>query len=62
MEVVERDEVSIKQAGEETEVDAVRELGVQLIHLQVDLVQVLVNKSYQTLLHHLGYKINLFAQ
>ena len=31
----------------------VRELGLQLGDLKVDLVQVLVHKSHQALLHHL---------
>ena len=31
----------------------VRELGLQLSDLKVDLVQVLVHKSHQALLHHL---------
>ena len=38
----------------------VRELGLELGDLKVDLVQVLVHKSHQALLHHLG-KVKIIA-
>ena len=39
----------------------VRELGLELGDLKVDLVQVLVHKSHQALLHHLG-KVKIIAK
>ncbi len=53
MEVVERDEVPLQQPHEQGEVDAVGELGLQVVHVQVDLAQVLVGEGHQGLLHHL---------
>merc|ERR1719237_734517 len=53
VEVIEGDKVTLQQAGKQAEINPVRELGLQLGHLQVDLVEVLVHKSHQALLHHL---------
>ena len=53
MEVEERDEVPLKQSGEEAEVHAVGELRVQIVHLEIDLVQVLIHERYKGFLHHL---------
>ena len=53
MEVEERYEVPLKQPRKEAEVHAVRELRVQIVHLEVDLVQVLVHERYEGFLHHL---------
>ena len=39
----------------------VRELGLELGDLKVDLVQVLVHKSHQALLHHLR-KVKIIAK
>ncbi len=47
MELVERDEVSFEETDEEAEEDAVGELAVEVSHLQVQLVQVFVNKRHQ---------------
>ena len=53
MEVEERDEVALEKPGEEAEVNPVGELRVQVVHLEVDLVEVLIHKRHQGLLHHL---------
>ncbi len=53
VEVVERDEVPLQQPHEQGEVDAVGELGLQVVDVQVDLAQVLVGEGHQGLLHHL---------
>jgi len=53
MEVVEGYKVTFQEARKQTEVHPVRELGLELGDLKVDLVQVLVHKSHQALLHHL---------
>lgn len=53
MEVEERNEVPLEQPGEEAEVYSVGELRVQIVHLEVDLVQVLIHESYKGFLHHL---------
>ena len=47
------DKVSLKKSNEETEVDPVRELSVQIARLQVQLVQVLVRESQQWLFNEL---------
>ena len=56
VEVIERNEVSLEEAGQETEINPVRELALKLSNLQVDLVEVLVHKSDQALLNHLQYE------
>ena len=53
VEVEERNEVPLEQPGEEAEVYSVGELRVQIVHLEVDLVQVLIHESYKGFLHHL---------
>ena len=53
VEVVERHKVALQETGQEAEVDTVGELAVQLGHLQVDLVQMLVDKGDKALLDHL---------
>lgn len=53
MEVVKRHKVALQKAREKAEVDTVRELAVQFCHLQVDLVQMLVDKGDKALLDHL---------
>ena len=56
MEVVERDKVALEESAEEAEVDAVGELVVQVVHLEVDLVQVLVHERHQRFFDHLATK------
>ena len=46
MELVKRNEVSFEKSDEETEVDAVGKLSVEIRHLQVQLVQVFVHESH----------------
>ena len=54
VELVKRDEVTFEEADKKAEEDAVGELAVEVGHLQVQLVQVLVDKRHQRLLHHLS--------
>lgn len=49
-----RDEVTFEEADKKAEEDAVGELAVEVGHLQVQLVQVLVDERHQRLLHHLS--------
>ena len=44
----------VKDSKDQLHAHPVRELGLELSDLKVDLVQVLVHKSHQALLHHLG--------
>ena len=53
VEVEERDEVPLKQPGEEAEIHTVRELRVQIVDLEVDLVQMLVHERHERFLHNL---------
>ena len=53
MELIEGNKVPLEQPSEETEVDPVRELSVQIRHFQVQLVQVLVYKGDKRFFHHL---------
>ena len=50
MEVIERYKVTIQKAAEKTKIDTIRKLRVQVIHLKVDLVEMLVDKGHQGLL------------
>ena len=54
MEVEERDKVALEEPGEEAEVHPVGELRVQVVHLEVDLVEVLIHERHQGFLHHLS--------
>ena len=47
------DKVSFEEANKKAEEDSVAELTVEVGHLQVQLVQVLVDKRHQRLLDHL---------
>ena len=53
MEVEERDEVPLKQPDQEAEIHTVRELRVQIVDLEVDLVQMLVHERHERFLHNL---------
>ena len=53
MEVEERDEIPLEQPGEEAQVNSVGELSVQIVHLEVDLVQMFIHECYERFLHHL---------
>ena len=50
MEVIERYKVSIQQTTQQTQIHPISELRVQVSHLQVDLVQLLVDEGDQRLL------------
>jgi len=59
MKLVEGDKIALKESGQQTEINPVGKLGVQIINLQVQLVEVLVHKRHQRLLHHLWKQYNI---
>ncbi len=51
--LVEWDKVALQKSRQKTEINSVSKLGIQIVNLQVQLVQVLVHERHQGFLHHL---------